>query len=257
MTAIFSLLIVLTFSFLITRIGTVALSLTGLSYQLAHLQAVSAFTGVGFTTSESEQIVNHPSRRKILITLMILGNAGIITAISTLILSFIGVTRQSQWLSRGAILIAGLFVLWIVVTNKWLEDRVTRVLKIILQRFTDLETLDFMELMDLSGDYTVQVLQIDSDDWMEGRRLEELNQFQEGITILGIHRKNGDYLGIPRGETSVEEGDRVVLYGTDRQIRELEKRRSGPSGDQAHADAVSDHQQKRKSQEESESQRRK
>jgi len=256
MTAIFSLLTVLTLSFLITRIGTVALSLTGLSYQLAHLQAVSAFTGVGFTTTESEQIVNHPSRRKILIALMILGNAGIITAISTLILSFVGVSNQSQWLSRGGILVAGLFLLWMAMTSKWLEERTTRVLKKFLQRFTELETHDFMELMDLSGDYTVQVLEIETDDWVEGKRLDEVNLLQEGITILWIHRRNGDYLGIPRGETSIEEGDRLVLYGTDQQIRELEKRRTGPSGDRAHEDAVSDHQQRRESQQRSDNLRK-
>ncbi|MEZ6097718.1 MAG: hypothetical protein R3E01_01980 [Pirellulaceae bacterium] len=94
MTAIFSLLTVLTLSFLITRFGTAALALTGVSYELARLQAVSAFTGVGFTTSESERIVSHPARRRILIVLMILGNAGIVTAVSTLILSFTGADDQ-------------------------------------------------------------------------------------------------------------------------------------------------------------------
>lgn len=79
MTAIFSLLTVLNLSFLITRFGSAALALTGVSNELARLQAVSAFTGVGFTTSESERIVNHPARRKILIVLMILGNAGTIS----------------------------------------------------------------------------------------------------------------------------------------------------------------------------------
>ena len=67
MTAIFSLLVVLTISFLITRLGTAALTLTGVSHELARLQAVSAFTGVGFTTTESELIVEHSVRRRILI----------------------------------------------------------------------------------------------------------------------------------------------------------------------------------------------
>lgn len=45
MTAIGSLLVVLTLSFLITRLATIALTLTGVSRDLARLQAVSAFTG--------------------------------------------------------------------------------------------------------------------------------------------------------------------------------------------------------------------
>ena len=82
MAPIISLLIILTLSILITRIATVALVVTGLSREAARFQARSAYTGVGFTTDESEKVVNHPVRRKILLVLMLLGNAGIITTIS-------------------------------------------------------------------------------------------------------------------------------------------------------------------------------
>ena len=64
MSAIIAFVIVLTLSLLITRLATAALMLTGVSHQLARLQSLSALTGVGFTTSESESIVNHPVRRR-------------------------------------------------------------------------------------------------------------------------------------------------------------------------------------------------
>lgn len=89
MVAISSLLLVLVFSLLITRIATIALTYTGLSHQSAKFQARSAFTGVGFTTSESEKVVNHPVRRRILLLMMLVGNAGIVTVIATFILGFI------------------------------------------------------------------------------------------------------------------------------------------------------------------------
>lgn len=73
MLSIVSLLIVLTLSILVTRIATVALAHTGLSRESAKFQARSAFTGVGFTTNESEKVVNHPIRRRILLLLMLLG----------------------------------------------------------------------------------------------------------------------------------------------------------------------------------------
>ena len=50
---ILSLLVVVAVGLLVVRIGTVALVLTGLSKELAHFQALSAFMGVGFTTSQS------------------------------------------------------------------------------------------------------------------------------------------------------------------------------------------------------------
>ena len=54
MFALISLLVVIVVSIIIIRIGAVALEMTGLSKETATFQAQSAFSGTGFTTSESE-----------------------------------------------------------------------------------------------------------------------------------------------------------------------------------------------------------
>ena len=54
MIALVTLLVVALFSLLVTRVATVALAATGLSQEAARFQARSAFSGVGFTTMESE-----------------------------------------------------------------------------------------------------------------------------------------------------------------------------------------------------------
>jgi len=71
MAAIISLLIVVALSLLITRVATVALTLTGMSREAARFQARSAFSGVGFTTRESEQVMQHPVRRRIILLLIL------------------------------------------------------------------------------------------------------------------------------------------------------------------------------------------
>lgn len=58
MVALISFLFVIATSLLITHIAAVALTLTGLSSDIARFQARSAFTGVGFTTKEAEKVVN-------------------------------------------------------------------------------------------------------------------------------------------------------------------------------------------------------
>ena len=73
MIPVVSLLLVLTFSLVVTRIAAVALVHTGLGLEAARFQARSAFTGVGFTTDESESLVNHPVRRRIVMGLMLVG----------------------------------------------------------------------------------------------------------------------------------------------------------------------------------------
>jgi len=72
-----ALLTVLALSLLITRLATVALTHTGMSTQAARFQARSAFTGTGLTTSEAEQVVRHPVRRRIVMTLMVLRSAAL------------------------------------------------------------------------------------------------------------------------------------------------------------------------------------
>jgi hypothetical protein len=90
MVALVSVLIIVFISLLITRVATVALSLTGMSRESARFQARSALTGVGFTTSEAEEVVDHPVRRRIVGGLMLIGSAGLVTAVSSLILTFGG-----------------------------------------------------------------------------------------------------------------------------------------------------------------------
>jgi len=75
-------LLAILFSFLIVRAASVALMMTGLEKNKARFQALSAFSGTGFTTKESESIVNHPRRRQIIRWLMITGNAGIAMVIA-------------------------------------------------------------------------------------------------------------------------------------------------------------------------------
>lgn len=256
MTPIASLLIVLSVSFLCTRLATVALSQTGLTKDLARLQSVSAFTGVGFTTSESEKIVNHPVRRRILILLMIVGNAGIVTAMASLILSFTGVTQAQEGVFRLLYLVGGVALLWVVAKSDWIERVMDRAMRWALSRWTRLWAVDYTELLNLSGDYRVRELDVEEDDWVAGRRLDELNLFEEGIFVLGIHRSDGSYVGVPRGETEIETRDRLVLYGGAEDLGELDERRRGTAGDEAHEEALREQSEEREQQRRREEERR-
>src|SRR3954451_18264435 len=127
MVALITVLVIVVFSLLITRVATVALSLTGMSRESARFQARSALTGVGFTTSEAEDVVTHPVRRRIVGGLMLLGSAGLVTAVGSLILSF-GGAHNAQKTERALILVVGLFVLWLVSRSQWVDMRLSRII---------------------------------------------------------------------------------------------------------------------------------
>lgn len=90
MVSVVSLLLVLALSLLVIRVGSVAFAMTGLSEEVAQFQALSAFSGTGFTTQEAESIVRNPARRRIAAVLIRLGSVGVVTSIATLLLSFVG-----------------------------------------------------------------------------------------------------------------------------------------------------------------------
>lgn len=96
MIAILTLLVIVTISLLVNRIATVALTFTGLSREAARFQSRVAFTGAGYTTSESELVTNHPVRRHIIMILMFLGNVGLVTVIATLMTGFVNIENRDR-----------------------------------------------------------------------------------------------------------------------------------------------------------------
>jgi len=255
MIAIVSLFVILVLSLVATRVATVALSLTGLSHELARFQARSAFTGCGYTTAESEQIVNHPVRRRIIMVLMLLGNAGIVTAVSSLVLAFVRTARQTDLWLRLAVVTVGVAALWALASSSWLTRWTERVIRWALRKWTSLEVRDYASLLRLSDDFAVSEISVEPEDWVVGKTLAELDLHAEGITVLGIQRDGGGYVAVPTGKSVIRAGDLLIVYGRADAIRNLDERRKGSSGDMDHRRAISDETRRLRQQEMDEQQR--
>lgn len=241
MLPLFAVLIVLSVSLLIIRVGTVAFMMTGLSPQVARFQARSAYFGVGFTTAEAEKVLNNPVRREIVMGLMLLGNAGIISVISTVVLSTTEVPETglfSYALFRIAFLGAGLIGLFMIAYSKWIDRRISKVVRWALHRWSRLETQDYSEMLHLARDYSVSEFPVHEGDWLAGHLLRELQLRDEGVMVLGIERADGSYIGVPRGDCAVEVDDLLIVYGKHAMLQGLEKRKAGFEGDRQHQAAV-------------------
>jgi len=249
MLGIITVLLILVVSILITRIASVALMHTGLSRQSAKFQARSAFTGVGFTTSESEKAVNHPTRRRILLTLMILGNAGIITGITSLITSYVGVQEAERGWIRTAILVAGIAALWALTHSPAVEKGLSNIITRLLKSSGTLDVVDYASLLHLSGEYKVSEIGIKDEHWLAGKTVRKSGLREEGIIILGINRPDGTYLGTPTPETTIRDGDMLVIYGRVDCLKKLEFRKKGREGYQEHRKSVKEQKDVEKEQE--------
>ena len=109
-----------------------------------------------------------------------------------------------------------------------------------LRKWTNLDVRDYVELLNLSGEYTVRELQVKEGDWLAGKTLRDCQLTREGTTVLGIYRHDGRYVGAPKAQTPIYPDDVLVLYGRPDALANLDVRRADLEGGQAHEQAVSD-----------------
>ena len=223
-----------------------ALMFTGLSREAARFQARSAFSGVGYTTTEAESIVNHPVRRKIVMILMLLGNIGIATVSATVIVSMTTTLARSleYQLIVLAVLAVGLLALWAFFSSRWVERKMNKVIAWALKRFTDLDVRDYVALLKLSHGYSVSEFFVEPKHWIARQVLKDLRLSDEGILVLGIRKPDGTYKGIPRAGDVIEIHDTLILYGSLTRIRALDLRKPGTAGDEEHLRSVKDQAEK-------------
>lgn len=238
MIAAITLFVIVFLTMLVNRIATIALTHTGLSSESARFQARSALTGSGFTTSESEKVLNHPVRRKIIFILMLTGNAGIVTAMASLILTFVMPKGTQSLLISVLILIVGVGFLWWAAQSKVVDRRLSKIIDRWLKRYTDLDVKDYAAILRLWNEYKISELKVDSNDWLANKMLKDIELWDEGVLVLGIQRQDGTYIGTPKGETEINSGDTLTLYGKDSLFQSLDNRKKGRQGDQEHEEQV-------------------
>ncbi len=238
MAAAISFLGILFLSLTVIRIASVMLRITGLSRDIAEFQARSAFTTTGFTAQETEVIMNHPVRRKIIQNLMILGNVGFVSFISSFILAVLsGNDAISLWYRLG-ILLGGSLLLLLVTRLTIFDSLISWLTKKALGKNVRLYTKDYDNLLYLSGDFEIVKAGVRPNTWLADRKLEDLSLPDEGILVIGIHRSDGYFIGSPRGSSVLYAGDSVVLYGKEERLKGLSERLPGTSGDLLHERAI-------------------
>ncbi|MCK4736448.1 MAG: hypothetical protein KAT65_28600 [Methanophagales archaeon] len=214
-------LIVIFVSFLIIRAAAIALMMTGMSEKRARFQALSAFTGTGFTTKEAELVVNNPLRRRIISWVMILGNVGIVTVIITATSSL--VTSKGYQLSINAVgLLVGIYLIYKIASHKgfmrrwesFMEDKFVK-----SHAFEEGATEDLLHLLEGYG--LVRAI-ITEDSPFIGSSLSEIKLTARELLVLGIERGK-NWVPIPKAKEAIQEGDRVVVYGPLEVLRDLFK----------------------------------
>ena len=213
MEAAFTVMVIFTISTILVRIASTIMRLTGLPDNVARFQSLSAMTGTGFTTRESELIVNYPIRRRVLMTLMIIGNIGLVSVVSTFVVAFseIGperasVVQQVFWFT------AALAVNFLVIVNPVVDGLLCRFLSWVLVRTTNLGKRRFVRLLSLEDDMTIAEhhLRLRHSIMIGDLIPEHINL--SVIMIRGAETKHPSHLG---DEMEIEPFETAICFGKE------------------------------------------
>ena len=198
-------------SFFVVRGAAIALMLTGMDYRKARFQALSAFTGTGFTTKEAESVVNHPGRRKIISWLIILGNAGVVTVIVTMTSSLVSSEGYQIPINIVIFMLGILIILFIISRQKFMQGWEKFAFKR-LRKSHAFEEDTTEDLLRFFEGYGIVRVFVKNDSTHVNKSLIECRIREKGLLILGIERAH-DWLPIPAGEEIIKDGDKLIIYG--------------------------------------------
>jgi len=216
MGAALSILVLLSLSVFIVRVSSVALRLTGLAETSARFQALSAFTGTGFTTAEAETVVNYPIRRRIVSLLMIVGNMGLVTVFAALVASLVQTDGEV-----GAVIVqlvwflGGLALLWFLMLNSTADRIMCSFIGKILESTTLLGKRSFQRMLQIGDGYSVCEHLVAPHLLKEHGNLVESDLEALELTVLAVRSPSGKLsVGHPSYE-NINTGDTLVLFGRD------------------------------------------
>jgi hypothetical protein len=225
-------ILVVIISFTVVRIGAIAFQLTGLSWSQAKFQALSCFTGTGFTTRESELIVGNSQRRRIASVMMVLGNAGLILLIATfanslqpdVYLEHLTAPVMPDWIPYTFVPLANFLILLFaflfvvrVFGRMHVSDRITSSLRRTLLRRRLLDSLSLEEPVLSSPHCAVLKIVVGERSHMIGTSLSQIAAHD--VEILALET-GGKITTNPPGEMKLSLGDSLVCFGQAAQIRE-------------------------------------
>ncbi|UCG56335.1 MAG: hypothetical protein JSU70_15900 [Phycisphaerales bacterium] len=227
-------ILVLIVSFIVVRIGAVAFQITGLEWSLAKFQALSCFTGTGFTTREAELITTSKQRRRIASVLMVLGNAGLVVMIATLarslnpagqiwsrlsgrLLPFEIPAFVVPWVNLGIIVVA-VYVIYRLFANPKLSGRLTRYLRKRIVRKDIFARVSFEELLLTTGGYGVSKVAVLAGSPIANKTLADSQLRARDVTVLAIVRENHTTPN-PPATTMITLGDELICFGKLETIR--------------------------------------
>jgi hypothetical protein len=205
------LVVIIVTSAVFVRLGAFALELTGMEWEHAKFQSLSAFTNSGFTTRESELVMSHPVRRRIVTSLILVGNAGIVTTIGTFAASFMAGDLRTNLLN-AAVVLGACALLFLLTRWQGLMNVTRRVIERWMTKLYDFQPPRPDELLRLGAGYELTRVELEAASPVANKALADIDLKSWRVQVLGIER-GAEYHPVPTGGDKLLPGDSLIVYG--------------------------------------------
>jgi hypothetical protein len=217
MYAVATFLVVAVITLMFTKLATGALITTGLPPEIAAFQARSTFSGAGFTTNEAENVVNHPTRRRIIGTTMFVGNLGTPTLVVTVLVGLLAPGPGSTT-ERTLVITSGFLLILIAVGSRPVQALLVRLgQQYARRRLVPALASEVDEMLSLGDGFVVGAIRVADEPGATQRSLRGLDEALPGCHVLGV-RQGDHYIGASPADLELAKGDVLVLYGPRDQL---------------------------------------
>ena len=217
MVLILTFILFMTVFLLVIDFFSILFRMTGMPISKARFQVISLLSSTGFTTKESEMIVQHPTRRKLASWLMIFSYVSTATFISFFV-SMLSDTVTS--IGFFAVIVIFLFVILIFHKSSLLEKIENNIEdKILKSKLWSKINSKTSILITSSRGYGIYEVYISKTNRLVGKSIKESELKSKEIEVLNID-KGDKFIKFPLPDYVFDIFDKVTVYGNLKNIRE-------------------------------------
>ncbi|MDP8260684.1 MAG: TrkA C-terminal domain-containing protein [Candidatus Gygaella obscura] len=216
MIALFITIFIFILLAVVVEVATTALRMTGLDIRIARFQAMSALTGTGFTTRESELITDNKQRRIIVMSLMIIGPIGFVTILTSILLS----AREHVMLYQLLVLAVLALLLLKFSKSRKLMSVFHKAIETTLKKRHYPRKIVLEEILQLDENFGVCEIKIDKHSKLADKTLAQSDIKEKGFIVLAIQRED-NLITVPHANDKILVNDILVVFGNLKHLRDF------------------------------------
>jgi hypothetical protein len=218
-------LFILVIAYLVlVEIFTVLFRITGLREDKARFQAISCMTNSGFTTKESELILNSVARRRLARIMMLFGYLFSVSGVSLMVNLFIRSTWDQMNVMTVIYSCIFVFIILVITRSKWIINRFDKLVEVLARNKTKGAFCNDVRILEMFHDKLIaEVFVTCVPPEIAGKTLLEMN-FRHVYKLNVLLIKRGSIIiDHVISSDEIKKGDRVLIYGSKSHILELFK----------------------------------